>query len=163
MSRFFEKLKDVKPRDILHIFLFIFALPIALVYKIFRKDLWLLCDNGGEATDNGFCFFEYVCKNHPEQDCVYAVYKNSVDYENVKKTGKTVKYGSFAHWILYLTAKVNISSQKGGKPNYAVCYLLEVYGILRNSRVFLQHGVILTNIDFLYYKNTKMSMFVTST
>ncbi len=57
------------------------------------------------------------------------MYKNSVDYENVKKTGKTVKYGSFAHWILYLTAKVNISSQKGGKPNYAVCYLLEVYGI----------------------------------
>ena len=163
MSRFFEKLRDVKPRDFLHIFLFIFALPIALVYKRFRKDLWLVCDNGTEATDNGFCFFEYVCRNHPEQDCVYAVYKTSVDYENVKKTGKTVKYGSFAHWILYLTARVNISSQKGGKPNYAVCYLLEVYGILHNNRVFLQHGVILTNIEFLYYKNTKMSMFVTST
>lgn len=88
MSRFFEKLKDVKPKDILHIFLFIFALPIALVYKRFRKDLWLVCDNGVEATDNGFCFFEYVCKNHPEQDCVYAVYKNSVDYENVKKPAK---------------------------------------------------------------------------
>ena len=163
MSRFREKLKFVKAKDILHIFLFIFALPIALVYKLFRRDLWLICDNGVEATDNGFCLFKYICENHPKQDCVYAVNKTSVDYENVKNTGKTVNYGSFKHWILYLTAKANISSQKGGKPNYAVCYLLEVYGILRNKRVFLQHGVILTDIDFLYYKNTKMDMFTTST
>ena len=163
MSRFREKLKFVKAKDILHIFLFIFALPIALVYKLFRRDLWLICDNGVEATDNGFCLFKYICENHPKQDCVYAVNKTSVDYENVKNTGKTVKYGSFKHWILYLTAKANISSQKGGKPNYAVCYLLEVYGILRNKRVFLQHGVILTDIEFLYYKNTKMDMFTTST
>lgn len=163
MNRFFEKLALVKPRDILHIFMFILALPVSLVYRLFRMNLWLVCDNGIEASDNGFCLFEYICKNHPEQDCVFAVYKTSTDYEKVRKTGKTVKYGSFMHWVLYLTARVNISSQKSGKPNYAVCYLLEVYGILKNTRVFLQHGVILTDIDFLYYKNTKMSMFVTST
>lgn len=163
MSRFIEKLKLVKLRDILHIFLFIFALPIALVYRCFRRDLWLICDNGIEASDNGFWLFKYICEEHPEQDCVYAVYKTSVDYDKVKNTGRVVQYGSFRHWILYLTARVNISSQKSGKPNFAVCYLLEVYGILKNNRVFLQHGVILTDIDFLYYKNTKMSMFVTST
>lgn len=162
MSKFKEKLKDVKPVDILHIFLFLLAVIPSLIYRLFRKDLWLICDNGTEATDNGFCLFKYICENHPEQDCVYAVSKSSVDYQNVKSTGKIVNYGSFKHWILYLTAKVNISSQKSGKPNYAVCYLLEVYGILKNKRVFLQHGVILTDIDFLYYKNTKMDMFVTS-
>lgn len=163
MRRFVEKFKQVKPKDVLHIFLFIFALPIALVYKQFRRDLWLICDNGIEAADNGFCLFKYICEKHPEQDCVFAVYRSSADYGKVSSVGKTVRYGSFMHWVLYLTARVNISSQKSGKPNFAVCYLLEVYGILKNSRVFLQHGVILTDIDFLYYKNTKMSMFVTST
>lgn len=163
MHRFIEKFKLVKPKDILHIFLFILALPIALVYRLFRRDLWLICDNGNEASDNGYWFFKYVCEEHPKQDCVYAVYRSSADYEKVKSIGRVVQYGSFMHWILYLTARVNISSQKGGKPNFAVCYLLEVYGILHNNRVFLQHGVILTDIDFLYYKNTKMSMFVTST
>lgn len=163
MKKFFKKFKNVKPLDILHVFLFLFALPIALVYRLKRKDLWLICDNGNEAADNGFVFFKYVCENHPEQDCVYAVYKTSKDFETVRNTGKTVEYGSFRHWILYLTAKVNISSQKSGKPNYAVCNLLEVYGILKNNRVFLQHGVILTDIEFLYWENTKMSMFVTST
>ena len=163
MQRFKEKLSQVKPRDYFHILLFLLALPIALVYKCFRRDLWLLCDNGVEASDNGYWLFEYICREHPEQDCVYAVNCDSRDREKVERIGKTVRYGSFLHWILYLTANVNISSQKGGKPNFAVCYLLEVYGILHNNRVFLQHGVILTDIEFLYYENTKMDMFVTST
>ncbi len=134
-----------------------------MIYRIFRRDLWLICDNGVEASDNGFWLFEYIRREHPEQDCVFAVNKNSRDRAKVEKLGKIVNYGTFMHWILYLAAKVNISSQKGGKPNFAVCYLLEVYGILHNNRVFLQHGVILTDIEFLYYENTKMSMFVTST
>lgn len=163
MKAFFSKFKYVKFRDIGHIFLFLFALPIALIKKRNRKDLWLVCDNGNEAADNGYVFFKYVKEHHPEQDCVFAVCKNSPDYQKVSALGETVEYGSFKHWVLYLTARVNISSQKGGKPNYAVCNLLEVYGLLKNNRVFLQHGIILTDIEFLYYKNTKMSLFTTST
>lgn len=163
MLDFFRKFKYVRFRDILHIFLFLAALPIALIYKCRRRDLWLICDNGNEAADNGFVFFKYLCEKQPQQDCVFAVCKNSPDREKVEAVGKTVNYGSFRHWILYLTAKVNISSQKSGKPNYAVCNLLEVYGFLKNVRVFLQHGIILTDIDFLYYKNTQMSLFTTST
>lgn len=163
MQRFKEKLKQVKPRDYFHILLFLLAFPIAMVYRLFRRDLWLICDNGVEASDNGYWLFEYICREHPEQDCVYAVNKDSRDRAKVERLGKTVAYGTFSHWILYLAARVNISSQKGGKPNFAVCYLLEVYGLLKNCRVFLQHGVILTDIEFLYYENTKMDMFVTST
>ena len=156
MKDFFKKFTYVKLRDIGHIFLFLLALPIALIYKRTRKDLWLLCDNGTEASDNGFVLFDYIKKNHPEQDAVFAVRRNSIDYDKVCATGNTVIYGSFKHWVLYLTARVNISSQKGGKPNYAVFNLLDVYGILKNNRVFLQHGIILTDIEFLYYKNTKI-------
>lgn len=58
----------------------------------------------------------------------------------MSKNRQNRKVRQFCPLDLYLTAKVNISSQKGGKPNYAVCYLLEVYGILRNSRVFYNMG-----------------------
>ena len=163
MSSFFKKFKYVKFRDILHIFLFLAALPIALVYRCRRRDLWLVCDNGVEAADNGFVFFKYVREKHPEQDCVFAVCKNSPDRDCVAAIGETVDYGTFRHWILYLTARVNISSQKGGKPNHAVCNLLEVYGLLKNSRVFLQHGIIYNDLEFLHYNNSKMSLFITST
>ena len=163
MQTFFGKFKNVKLRDIGHIFLFLAALPIALIYKRKRKDLWLLCDNGNEAADNGYVLFKYICENHPEQDAVFAVCKNSADLSKVKATGQYVYYGSFRHWVLYLAARVNISSQKGGKPNFAVCNLLEVYGILKNRRVFLQHGIIMNDLEFLHYKNAKIGLFITST
>ena len=160
---FFQKLQRVKIGDIGHIFLFLFALPVALIYKLFRSDLWLVCDNANEARDNGYWFYKYVREAYPEQDIVYAISKKSKDFLRVRDLGKTVDYGSYIHWVLYLTAKKNISSQKGGKPNAAVCYFLEVNGILKNTRVFLQHGVIKDDMPWLYYENTKMKMFVCST
>ena len=158
-----QKLQRVKINDIGHIFLFLIALPIALVYRCFRKDLWLICDNKNEARDNGYWLFKYICENHSEQDVVYAINKKSPDYQKVKNLGKVVQYGSLKHWILYLTAKKNISSQKGGKPNAAVCYFLEVNKILKNTRIFLQHGIIKDDMPFLHYENTMMRMFVCST
>ena len=160
---FFQKLQRVKIGDIGHIFFFLFALPVALIYKLFRRDLWLVCDNANEARDNGYWFYKYVREAYPEQDIVYAISKKSKDFLRVRDLGKTVDYGSYIHWVLYLTAKKNISSQKGGKPNAAVCYFLEVNGILKNTRVFLQHGVIKDDMPWLYYENTKMKMFVCST
>ncbi len=160
---FFQKLQRVKPGDIGHIFLFIFALPISFVYRLFRKDLWLICDNKNEARDNGFYLFRYIRQNYPEQDVVYAINKHSPDCAKVKSLGRVVNYGSFLHWILYLAAKKNISSQKGGKPDAAVCYFLEVNRILKNTRIFLQHGIIKDDMPWLYYENTMMRMFVCST
>lgn len=160
---FFQKLQRVRPGDIGHIFLFMAAWLPAKIYRLFRRDLWLVCDNRNEARDNGFWFFHYLSRQHPEQDAVYAISRRSPDYQKVKSLGKTVHYGSFRHWLLYLTAKINISSQKGGKPNAAVCYALEVKGLLKNTRVFLQHGIIKDDMDWLHYENTKMRLFVTST
>ena len=160
---FFQKLQRVKPSDVLHIFLFMLALLPAGVCRLFRRNLWLVCDNRNEARDNGYRFFKYLREEHPEQDVVYAISKRSPDYSKVRGLGKTVSYGSLRHWVLYLAARINISSQKGGKPNAALCYFLEVKGILRNTRVFLQHGIIKDDMDWLHYENTKMRMFVTST
>lgn len=160
---FFQKLQRVKIGDIGHLFLFVLAVPLSLIHRLFRRNLWVICDNKNEARDNGYWLFRYICENHPEQDAVYAISKKSPDYQKVKKLGKTVKYGSLRHWILYLSAKKNISSQKGGKPNAAVCYFLEVKGLLKNTRVFLQHGIIKDDMPWLHYENTRMKMFVTST
>lgn len=160
---FFQKLQMVKLSDILHIFKFIIAFPISLIMKLFIKDLWVICDYEDEARDNGYYFYKYLREKQSQQNAVYAINKKSPDYEKVKSLGKVVKYGSLKHWILYLTASKNISSQKGGKPNAAVCYLLEVYGIIKNKRMFLQHGIIKDNLPYLHYKNTKMSFFTVST
>lgn len=155
-----DKLSRVSCKDILHIFKFLAALPAALIYRRFRRNMWLFSEYGDEARDNAYWLFRYVRTEHPDEDAVYAINKNSPDFKKVESLGKTVSYGSLMHWIYYLTAEVNISSQKGGKPNAAVCYLLEVYGILKNTRVLLQHGITLNDPKYLYYKNTKIRLFV---
>lgn len=160
---FFQKLQRVRGKDIAHIFLFLLAWPISFIYKRFRKDLWLICDKENEARDNGYWLFRYIMETHPERDVIYAINKKSPDYGRVKPLGRVVQFGSFRHWIYYLTASKNISSQKDGKPDAAVCYVLEVYGILKNTRVFLQHGVILNDLPFLHFKNAKMRLFICST
>ena len=157
---FWQKLQRVKWTDLLHFILFVLAWPLAKVYRLKHKDLWLLCDNRNEARDNGYWLLRYIVKEHPEQEVMYAINKKSPDYERVKDLAPVVQYGSFRHWIYYLAASKNISSQKEGKPNAAVCYVLEVYGLLKNTRIFLQHGITKDDVTFLHYKNTKMRMFV---
>lgn len=160
MKTFLKKLKAVSFKDLFHIVLFVTAYPVAMIYKRKRKNMWLVCEYENEARDNGYWFYKYVAENCKDQDVVYAISSKSPDYDKVKDLGETVEYGTFKHWIYYLAASVNISSQKGGKPNAAVCYFLEVYGILKNKRVFLQHGITKDMADVFIYPNTKMRLFI---
>lgn len=162
-QNFWTKIKEVSIIDIFHIFLFLFALLPAYIYKKTRANIWLICENEQEARDNGYWLYQYICKTHPECDVVYAINPKSKDAKKVKELGQVIPYGTFKHWIYYLAAKVNISTQKGGKPNAAVCYFLEVYGFRKNVRVFLQHGIIMNDLPFCHYENAKFSLFITST
>lgn len=159
-----QKLRSIKFNDVFAAFLFLVAIPAALVYKKCRKHIWLLCEYGPEARDNAYYLFRYLRTEHPEIDAVYALNKDSIDMDRVTSLGEVVYYGSLKHWVYYLAAEVNISSQKGGKPNAAVCYVLEVItGLLKNTRVFLQHGIIKDDLPFLHYEKTKLSLFMCST
>lgn len=160
---FWQKLKRIKMVDLFHIFKFIVAIPFAVYLKNKRKKIWLLCDTRYEANDNAFWLFRYIKLKSPTIDAVFALDKRSNDYKRVSDLGEVIPFGSFKHWIYYLAAEKNISSQKMGKPNAAICYLLEVYGIIKNKRAFLQHGVITSDLPFLHYPKTKLQLFITST
>lgn len=162
MTKFLNRFKYAKPGDAFHVFLFLLALPCALVFRLFRKDVWLICDDGNDARDNGYWLFKYVRENHPEIDCSYALKKSSPDNDRVRKLGRVVPYGTFMHWLYYLAAAKNVSSQKSGKPNAAVCYVLEISGALKNKRVFLQHGITKDDIPAFHYELCKFSLFVTA-
>ncbi|WP_099467039.1 CDP-glycerol glycerophosphotransferase family protein [Konateibacter massiliensis] len=157
---FWVKIKEIKIKDILHVFLFVAALPFGAVLRRRRSSMWLLCENANEARDNGYWLFRYIREKEPKQDVVYAIKRKSPDYEKVALLGEVIEFGSFRHWVYYLAAEKNVSTQKGGKPNAAVCYLLEVYEIRKNKRVFLQHGITKDNVEFLHYKNSKIQMFM---
>ena len=164
MRKFLEQLKNVKPRDLLAGLQFLLMLLPALCFRRYlrakKRAFWLICEEKCEARDNGFALFRYIRTEHPDTEVYYAISPRCADYEKTAALGKTIPYGSCRHWLYYLAAEANISSQKGGKPNAAVCYLLEVYGLLKNQRFFLQHGIVLNDLEFLHYPLTKMRLFV---
>ena len=162
MHNFLKNLKFIRIKDIIAFIIFIIAIiPSIFFKKITKNQIWLICEDKNEARDNGYAFFKYMCNNNFKNiKPVYAISKKSPDYEKVRRLGKCINYGTLVHWIYYLAAKYNISSQKGGKPNAAICYFLEVYGIIKNRRIFLQHGITISNAKWLYYKNTKMRLFI---
>jgi len=159
-----SKLKFVKGKDVLSFFALMLVFIPAMIAKIFIRDFWLVCEDKNEARDNGYWLFKYIRENHPKQKVAYAINKKSVDYQKVKNLGKIISFGSLSHWFWYLVADKNISSQKNGKPNAAVCYFFEVVLKMRKkNRYFLQHGIIKDILDFLLFKNTNMYRFSVST
>ena len=160
MKHFIYQLRRVKFSEFIQVWKLPIAMLFAFFYRLFHKDLWIVCEDKNEARDNGYWFFKYVCENHPEQECVYAILNTSPDFEKVHKLGKTVPFGSLKHWIFYLASSKKISSQKAGNPNAAIFYFLEVYGFLRDKRIFLQHGITKDDAKWLYYDVTKMSRFI---
>ncbi len=164
MKYFWSRFKFLKFSDFLSFFVLLIVFLPAMITKIFVRDLWLICEDKNEARDNGYWLFKYIKENYPKQKCFYAINKKCVDYAKVKDLGKVIQFGGFSHWFWYLVADKNISSQKNGKPNSALCYLFEVtFGMRKKNRYFLQHGVIINELEFLHYKNTKMFKFCTST
>lgn len=160
MKHFFHQIRRVKLKEILQVWKLPIAMICALFYRMKHKDLWIVCEDKNEARDNGYWFFKYLREEHPEQECVYAICRTSPDFEKINTIGSWVEFGSLKHWILYLASSKKISSQKAGNPNAAIFYFLEVGGFLKDTRIFLQHGVTINDQKWLYYDVTKMKRFV---
>ncbi len=162
LKYFWAKVKDVKCQDLLAVFPMGLAVLVRPLYRKKYRNIWLICEEKKEARDNGYWFYRKMCENHPEQTCIYAIDKSSVDYNKVKGLGRTVQYGSLKHWIIYFTCAYNISSQKGGKPNAALCAFIELNNLYNAHNIFLQHGVIINDLKWLYADRSRIEMFITS-
>lgn len=159
-NKFMKKIKKVRISDIFSMFIFIVTFPIGKSLKMIKNNLWLIMESGFEARDNGYWLFKYIKEEHPEVNVAFVISKNSPDYSKVKELGEVIEYKSLKHWIYYFAARVNISTQKAGNPNAFLFYILEVVLNLSKNRVFLQHGITLSDAEWLYYRNTKFRLFV---
>lgn len=161
-----KRLRYIKFSDILAPFIFILILPISLIYrlylKIINKKLWLICEDGYTARDNGYYFYRYIRTEHPKDFCFYVIDKKSSDYNKVKELGNIINFKSFKHWLYYLSASKNISIHKHGNPCQSFFYIIHVVLKLYNNRIFLQHGVIKDDLPFVYYKNARFRLFICS-
>lgn len=127
---------------------------------LWHKKIWIVSEHGYEARDNGYSFFKYIRREHPEINCFYAIDFKSSDYPKIKELGNAIKFGSFKHLIYYCGARYIISSKtQGFCPNYYLT-LLRKKMHLWGKYVFLQHGITKDNQKFLYKKPSKIDLFI---
>ena len=159
---FLLKLKDTKLKDLAAVFPMIAGLTLTPFYRKKYKDLWLVGEADNEARDNGYHFFKYMRLHHKEQPCAYFISPKAKDAEKVKPLGPIVAQGSVKHWIMYFTCSKIISSQKGGKPNAALCAFIELKGWFRPHFVFLQHGITINKVDWALAEKCRFDCFITA-
>lgn len=133
-----------------------------------KKRIWLISDRKYVANDNGEHFFRYLCE---EVDCekenilpVFAVSKESPDYNRMQQYGKVTDYGGKEYRAFFMNAEAVISSSANeitinpfGKNKK---YVADFYNF---RYVFLQHGVTKDDISgWLKKSNKNIDLFITA-
>lgn len=61
------------------------------------KNVWLICERGNDARDNGFSFYKYLREKHPEVNAYYLIDDSNVhDLIKVKSIGPFAYYGGIS-------------------------------------------------------------------
>ncbi|EPJ2866430.1 CDP-glycerol:glycerophosphate glycerophosphotransferase, partial [Campylobacter lari] len=120
-----------------------------------KSNIWLLMDRDYEADDNAEHLYRYIMQNHPEQEVVFALRKESSDWERLEKERfNLIEFGSFEFERIIKKASKVISSSA---DEYLVRYI--THG---QQFIFLQHGVILNDLS-KWLNSKKIDLFITST
>ncbi len=117
--------------------------------KYLKRNIWIVGEKKTEARDNGYHFFRYLRREHPEIESYFVIAKGSADRAKVEAVGPVVDFDSFRHCILYAAAKVRACSQiHGVRPFEDVAGIRRVRLFMRPDQrhVNLKHGI---SKDFL--------------
>ncbi|WP_072226190.1 CDP-glycerol glycerophosphotransferase family protein [Campylobacter coli] len=137
-----------------------YFLDIKDIRKEFQKrlpktNILLLMDRDYEADDNAEHLYRYIMQNHPEQEIVFVLRKESNDWERLEKEGfNLVNFGSLEFERIIKKASKVISSHADG-------YLTK-YITFNQRFIFLQHGVIKDDLS-KWLNSKKIDLFITST
>ena len=136
---------------------------ISVFYRNRYNNVWLLSERGDEARDNAYAFYKYLKINHPEVCVKYVISKKSPDINKIN-SDDIVYLRSREHFIYYITAKYLISTHLYGyAPEFRLFNrLCKLFGFFLPSgkKIFLQHGITMSDIPELYYSNTKLDLFI---
>ena len=112
------------------------ALLPAAKLKYGKKEVWLVCERGTDARDNGYHIFRYLRKEHPGIDAWYVISRSSPDLAKITELGNIAFRGSLNHWLLYLRATKILTAFE---PYYCPS---ESYRFERNMRLWHKQKII---------------------
>ena len=143
-------------------FRFVYAMAKRFVLLPFRrKHVWLVCERGTDARDNGYHMFRYLRTQHPEIDAWYIITRDSADYDKVAQYGNIVIAGTLKHWILYISAEMILTAfEPHFCPSESYAFYKYVKRKNHQTEVFLQHGVIANDFPIYHRERSLLDIFI---
>ena len=141
-------------------------IKLGISQKLDKKSIWLINERGWDAQDNGFAFYVYIKKEHPEINAYYVISKDSSDFDKVNTidSDTIIEYQSEEHKLYYVFSNFVISSQ-GGEHCHPLdyTYLKSNHAdVFRSKYIFLQHGVLKNFIHYFQKGAFHNALFVIS-
>lgn len=125
-----------------------------------NDDAWVIMDRDTQADDNGEHFYRYMMRSHPEQECYFALRRTSRDWQRLEDEGfRLVDFGSPECDELFRRASKIISSHA---EKYNMSYFGDHYHYSKKF-IFLQHGVIRSDLSSWLNSKRAMDIMLTST
>ena len=128
----------------------------------YLKEIYIVCERGTDARDNGYHMFKYIRENHPGKNVYYIIDRDSADYQKVAQLGRVIRYRSWKHCLYFVAARMKISTHiMGYAPGTPYRFQkIRRYIKIPGKHVFLQHGVIKDDLVGLHADRARMDLFI---
>ncbi len=127
----------------MNIFLYLFLNSLLELLSLTnnKNNIWVIGENRGECLkENGYWFYKYCRKNHPDLPVYFIVKKISPYYrEEFQFDNNTVKYGSLKHASVFFRSSFCLYTHTYRDVMYR--RLFEIFG-KKKTLIFLHHGVL---------------------
>ena len=135
--------------------------PIVKLFCPSMRNVWIISERGNDARDNGYFFYRFMKREHPEIKTVYVIRCASPDARRIEEKDR-IDYCSFRHYFYFALSTVRLSSQAWGGDVPIVDYYrkLGFYRYTKKKVVFLQHGITKDYQPGLCYPRIQPDLFV---
>jgi len=138
--------------------LMVTAVP-ALILKWRKKNIWLIAERVTSAEDNGWIFYQWLRKNHPERHVYFVLQKGVPDYND--SDDHMIGWATFKHYMYYQASRIHIKATfTHPRPTQRVCCYFERYIKKNISTIYLRHGISVSGLEHHLYNVMKVRMFV---
>lgn len=141
--------------------LFWFLYPI-----LTKRKTWLISDREDSGGDNGDYFFQYaISKKEKNKPRVYfSINKESQRFSEMRmKRLPVISFGSAKHKIVSLFCDIRISSHFDMYQTHPFGIDNKyVHGLMRSKFVYLEHGVLASDLSKILNKNSKNISLITA-
>ena len=158
MSSLIQKIKKISLEDWTSFFLLLAAFVPALIMRIREKHIWCIVERVDSADDNGWYFYQWIKKHHPERHVYFLLGKNAEQFDINDKT--MIAWRSFRHYIIYLASDIHIKTIFMSPTPSRVCSYFEKFCRKNLKTIYLRHGISKDGVEMHCYSYLKVRLFI---